>query len=548
MVVGTAAVLTFTLMGGEQAVGGEVFLQSASGAGPDPFTPSTTTEAAEGNDSAGPVTASQAAATPRQTVQATRALEVDGAHPGLYGGTRNVASCDVERQIGYLTKHPDKGRAFAAPLNIEESAVPAYLRSLTPVRLGWDTRVTNHGYRAGTPTSYQAVLQAGTAVLVDDRGVPRVRCACGNPLAPPVAVKGAQTYSGKEWTEFRYSEVVAVRPAAKPVETVTVYDKGSQGWYGRPRGDAKAEGDHDVPPPEDRAADSQGPALPAPHPEGNRQPQADPAKEKAEDGSEPDRRSDPDPGRNPAEDHTRNQDQDQDQYKKDQHPDQDQNPDPAKPPEEAPGKDPAGDPGKDPGADPAKDPAKDPGKDPAQEPGEDPGKHPGEDPAKPPEEAPGKDPAEEPAKDPGKADPAKDPAHTAPDTPAKDPARDADKHQGRDPAQSTTEQEPAGTGGQAPAKKPPQDPPREKAKDPAEPRPEEQAGDPAEAPAKPPAQEGTKDGTPLEQQGPPKPKPKPKDEGKAPGPDSPPNPEPNPAAPAPASPDPGAPNAAGKPG
>ncbi|PZT71125.1 hypothetical protein DN402_02310 [Streptomyces sp. SW4] len=45
-----------------------------------------------------------------------------------------------------------------------------------------DTRVTGHGLRGGRPVGGQAVLQAGTAVLVDDRGVPRVRCAGGNPL------------------------------------------------------------------------------------------------------------------------------------------------------------------------------------------------------------------------------------------------------------------------------------------------------------------------------------------------------------------------------
>ncbi|GAP52775.1 serine/threonine protein kinase [Streptomyces azureus] len=53
-----------------------------------------------------------------------------------------------------------------------------------------DTGVTNHGFRAGRAAVLQAVLQAGTAVLVDDRGVPRVRCACGNPLRPPVAMRG----------------------------------------------------------------------------------------------------------------------------------------------------------------------------------------------------------------------------------------------------------------------------------------------------------------------------------------------------------------------
>ncbi|GHF01088.1 hypothetical protein GCM10018785_74850 [Streptomyces longispororuber] len=63
--------------------------------------------------------------------------------------------------------------------------MPAYLRGLTPVVPRADTRVTGHGCRDGRATGHQAVLQARTAVLVDDRGLPRVRCACGNPLLPP---------------------------------------------------------------------------------------------------------------------------------------------------------------------------------------------------------------------------------------------------------------------------------------------------------------------------------------------------------------------------
>ncbi|MCZ0997978.1 hypothetical protein O1M63_07095 [Streptomyces mirabilis] len=116
---------------------------------------------------------------------------MSGDAPGLYGGTRNVASCDVEKQITALRADPSKNAAFASVLGIQPSAVPGYLRTLTPVQLRADTRVTNHGYRNGSATTYQAVLQAGTAVLVDDRGVPRVRCACGNPLTPPAAQQSA---------------------------------------------------------------------------------------------------------------------------------------------------------------------------------------------------------------------------------------------------------------------------------------------------------------------------------------------------------------------
>jgi hypothetical protein len=77
-----------------------------------------------------------------------------------------------------------------------------YIDSLTPVLLRSDTRVTNHGFRDGWATPYQAVLQAGTAVLVDNTGVPRARCACGNPLTPPQAVPTTPTYQGTPWPGF----------------------------------------------------------------------------------------------------------------------------------------------------------------------------------------------------------------------------------------------------------------------------------------------------------------------------------------------------------
>ncbi len=150
---------------------GEVFLQAADKTGPDPFTKSSATE-----NSAPPVSASPAASEPANAVRG-----VDGGAPGLYGGTQNVSACDVEQQIKALQAAPAKNMAFASVAGVQPAGVPAYLRSLTPVQLRMDTRVTNHGYRDGAATSYQAVLQAGTAVLVDNHGVPRVRCLLRQP-------------------------------------------------------------------------------------------------------------------------------------------------------------------------------------------------------------------------------------------------------------------------------------------------------------------------------------------------------------------------------
>jgi len=228
--------------GGSKA-GGEVFLQAAGSSGPDPFTESTARESDPEPGTSSPSPVPSASATGSQVTRG-----VDGAAPGLYGGTRKVASCDVEKQISTLRAAPDKNRVFASVQDIEPSAVPGYLRSLTPVQLRMDTRVTNHGFRDGKATAYQAVLQAGTAVLVDDRGVPRVRCACGNPLLPPVAQESTPKQTGKAWPGYRASEVVVVEPASKPVDEFKMVDPDSGDWFTRPAGDTGGKDKKTAPP------------------------------------------------------------------------------------------------------------------------------------------------------------------------------------------------------------------------------------------------------------------------------------------------------------
>nr|WP_246111690.1 DUF6777 domain-containing protein [Streptomyces hawaiiensis] len=214
--------------GGTSTSSGEVFLQPAADTGPDEFTESTVEE----KSSASPVAPSGATESAPQN--AVRGVKGDA--PGLYGGTRKVASCDVEKQVKYFEDAPDKQRAFASVARIQPSQVPAYLRSLTPVQLRMDTRVTNHGYKDGAPTSYQAVLQAGTAVLVDDRGVPKVRCACGNPLSPPVAQQNAPKTTGDAWPGYKSSNVVMVTPAPEPVDVFVMCEPDGE-WFERHKGD-----------------------------------------------------------------------------------------------------------------------------------------------------------------------------------------------------------------------------------------------------------------------------------------------------------------------
>ncbi|MFI1016869.1 DUF6777 domain-containing protein [Streptomyces sp. NPDC020965] len=218
----------------------EVFLQAANAPGPDPYTASSVREEAVDESPTGQATASQPGG------GATRG--VDGAAPGLYSGTKNQASCDVEKQIRYLTEQSARAAAFATVLGIEPGAVPDTLRAMTPLQLRLDTRITYHGYKDGADTSRQAVLQAGTAVLVDDRGVPRVRCACGNPLTPPVALKGDVQHKGDSWPGYQSSTVVIVEPAAQPVKDFVVVDPATKDWFARPPGDTGANDRKTAPP------------------------------------------------------------------------------------------------------------------------------------------------------------------------------------------------------------------------------------------------------------------------------------------------------------
>ncbi|MFF7356612.1 DUF6777 domain-containing protein [Streptomyces filipinensis] len=234
-------------------MGGDVYLVPAAAQGPDPFTGSTVTGTGEpaapdargaaptatgtpGVSSTGPPPATSSgpalpAALVAAPLSAVRVLS--GATPGLYGGTAGVAGCDVQRQIAYLTADRDRGEAFARAAGVPASGIPGYLHGLTPVVLRADTRVTSHGYRAGKAVGHQAVLQAGTAVLVDDRGVPRVRCACGNPLGWPAPARGGFGARGSAWSGYRPGQVIAVTPAPRAVTSITIVNAGARTWVRR---------------------------------------------------------------------------------------------------------------------------------------------------------------------------------------------------------------------------------------------------------------------------------------------------------------------------
>ncbi|MGW2721196.1 DUF6777 domain-containing protein [Streptomyces sp. NPDC001492] len=155
-----------------------------------------------------------------------------GDTPGLYGGTRKPTICDVKRLREFLTdpRNHQKAQAWATALNISVDEIPGYLDRLTPVLLRHDTLVKNHDYKKGKAVPFDSLLQAGIAVLVDEQGLPAVKCSCGNPLRPftgdtnRISVKFGD--GNEKWRGYQRSSVVAVRPAPRKMQRLVLVDVG----------------------------------------------------------------------------------------------------------------------------------------------------------------------------------------------------------------------------------------------------------------------------------------------------------------------------------
>lgn len=261
--VAVAAVLIAGNQGGHSPTvptANEVALQAPADPGPDPFTPSVETQgvSAPAPTPVTPTAQQPGGTSPRSGTPATL-HSVEGSSAGLYAGTMSSPSCDTERLVGMVSTG-ETGRAWASAAGIAPIDVPGYLRSLTSVYLRVDTRVTNHGYRSGAVVEYQSVLEAGTAVLVDAQGVPRVRCSCGNPLKPPTPVHDAR-YTGQAWAGFQPDALIVVVPAPQPVTEIVLVDIRTGGWFARLTGRAQVV-DRTVEPPQGPLA----PGIPPPGP------------------------------------------------------------------------------------------------------------------------------------------------------------------------------------------------------------------------------------------------------------------------------------------
>ncbi|MGQ0803185.1 MAG: DUF6777 domain-containing protein [Actinomycetota bacterium] len=198
--IGVGVLVGVLVAGGDdEAKAEDVKLVSATEPGPNPFTPPVAPEAPPPNTLAPP--------------------------SGPFGGTGDNTLCDREGIITFLTDPANSAQAseWARVVGIQVSEIPTYVRDLVPTTVTSDTRITNHTFENGKAVSFQAVLQAGTAVLVDVYGKPVVRCRCGNPLLPPRDIP-KPTYTGTKWPGFDPTTIVVIQ-----VTEVQIFPPGGVG-------------------------------------------------------------------------------------------------------------------------------------------------------------------------------------------------------------------------------------------------------------------------------------------------------------------------------
>jgi hypothetical protein len=154
----------------------------------------------------------------------------------LYGGVQGQATCNTDQIIGYLEGNPGPAAVWARTLRIEPSAIRPYVTGLSSVILRTDTRVTSYGLRGDQAIPSQVVLQAGTSILVEPAGLPRVRCGSGNPLdqarqpAPSAGSGGGSggasagpRYRGTPWRGFSPTTVIVIAPT-RPIGSIIIVD------------------------------------------------------------------------------------------------------------------------------------------------------------------------------------------------------------------------------------------------------------------------------------------------------------------------------------
>lgn len=198
---------------------------------------------------------------PVTPVEPATSVQVPGGKAGLYGGTLKTSQCDKLQLITYLAANPDKATAWAQVQGIGADAIPTFVNKLTSVVLRSDTMVVNHGFANGKATTFTSVLQAGTAVLVDDQGLPVVKCYCGNPLTAAPVDPGPISYQGPTWPAWNPQRITVVQANPTVIANIILINVTTNEPFSRPVG---TDGAADVPttlPPADGST-SPAPTVP----------------------------------------------------------------------------------------------------------------------------------------------------------------------------------------------------------------------------------------------------------------------------------------------
>ncbi|MGQ4382509.1 DUF6777 domain-containing protein [Streptomyces sp. SAS_270] len=156
----------------------------------------------------------------------------DDGSTGVFGGSTKPGTCLVTKLRKFLTDpgNSAKAREWAKVLDIRQDQIGKYIDKLTPVVLRHDTLVKNHDFKDGKSVSYDSLLQAGIAILVDQQGLPAVKCSCGNPLRPFThsadKISVDFEHGNKKWASYKPHDAMVVQapPGDAKVDRLQLID------------------------------------------------------------------------------------------------------------------------------------------------------------------------------------------------------------------------------------------------------------------------------------------------------------------------------------
>ena len=231
-----------------------ILREQANSVGPDPFGPSISSPSQPSAFGARPVRPTNASPT------------THGDTAALFSGTQGSSAADSAKLVSFLRSDPTRSSGWARAVGKHPNELPGYLAALTPVLLRQDTRVTEYGWRDGQPLARQAVLQSGTAVLVDSSGIPRARAAGANPLSEPQPVAPPRQFTGPGWAGFDPAALDVIVSSAHPVAAFTLLDPAAGHTFVRPVGTSGSADVPSTPPPGAPPAAASPVAAPPPTP------------------------------------------------------------------------------------------------------------------------------------------------------------------------------------------------------------------------------------------------------------------------------------------